>query len=106
MQMRHCGSVFLVKHDLRVRPMFHWSTRRIRAHITICFIAFALIRFLQHRIKKELKESFSAERIRRELYRIQDSILRNTVADEKYVINAALLDEDYQLIHQPIIFNL
>ena len=94
------------KHDLRVRPMFHWSARRIRAHITICFIAFALIRFLQHRIKKELKESFSAERIRRELYRIQDSILRNTVADEKYVINAALLDEDYQLIHQPIIFNL
>ena len=66
--------------------MFHWSARRIRAHITICFIAFALIRFLQHRIKKELKENFSAERIRRELYRIQDSILRNTATDEKYVI--------------------
>ena len=74
------------KHDLRVRPMFHWSARRIRAHITICFIAFALIRFLQHRIKKELKESFSAERIRRELFRIQDSILKNTIDDEKYVI--------------------
>ena len=37
------------RHDLRVRPVFHWSAKRIKAHIAICFIAFSLIRFLQYR---------------------------------------------------------
>jgi len=36
------------KHDLRVRPVFHWSADRIKAHIAICFVSFALIRFLQY----------------------------------------------------------
>jgi transposase len=41
------------KHDLRVRPVFHWSADRIKAHIAICFVAFALIRFLQYRIRQK-----------------------------------------------------
>jgi len=43
------------KHDLRVRPVFHWTASRIKAHIAICFVAFALIRFLQYRIKQMKK---------------------------------------------------
>jgi transposase len=74
------------KHDLRVRPIFHWSAKRIRAHMAICFVAFSLIRFLQHRVKYKTKESFSAERIREELYRIQESIVRNRINYERYVI--------------------
>ena len=76
----------ITKHDLRVRPVFHWSAKRIRAHIAICFVAFSLIRFLQHRIKKESGESFSAERIREELYRVQESIVRDITNNNKYVI--------------------
>ena len=74
------------KHDLRVRPIFHWSAKRIRAHMAICFVAFSLIRFLQHRVKYKTKESLSAERIRDELYRIQESIVRNRTNYERYVI--------------------
>ena len=74
------------KHDLRIRPIFHWTANRIRAHIAICFIAFALIRFLQYRIKQKKQESFSVERIRYELYRVQESILINTTDSNKYVI--------------------
>ena len=76
----------LQKHDLRVRPVFHWSARRIKAHIAICFLAFSLIRFLQYRIRQKTGESFSAERIREELFRVQDSILINTTDNNKYVI--------------------
>jgi len=54
------------KHDLRVHPVFHWTARRIKAHIAICFVAFALIRFLQYQIKRKTSEHFSAERIREE----------------------------------------
>ena len=74
------------KHDLRVRPVFHWTAKRIKAHIATCFVAFALIRFVQYKIKQKTSEAFSAERIREELYRIQDSVLINTADNLKYVI--------------------
>ena len=74
------------KHDLRMRPVFHWNPDRIRAHISICFMAFALIRFLQYKIKLQIKESLSAERIKRELYSIQESILKDTTDHKRYVI--------------------
>ncbi len=76
----------ITKHDLKVRPVFHWSAKRIRSHIAICFVAFSLIRFLQHRIRKQTGKSFSAERIREELFRVQESILRNTADNNRYVI--------------------
>jgi len=74
------------KHDIRVRPVFHWTSKRIKAHIAVCFLAFALIRFVQYKIKQKIGEAFSAERIREELYRIQDSVLINTADHQKYVI--------------------
>jgi transposase len=74
------------KHDIRVRPVFHWTSRRIKGHIAICFLAFALIRFVQYKIKQKTGEAFSAERIREELFRVQESILINTADNQKYVI--------------------
>jgi len=74
------------KHDLRVRPVFHWTADRIKAHLAICFVSFALIRFLQYRIRQLTTERFSAERIREELFRIQESVLIDTADNSKYVI--------------------
>ena len=74
------------KHDLRVRPVFHWTAKRIKAHIAICYMAFALIRFLQYKIKQKTGEAFSAERIGEELFRIQESVLINTVDNNRYVV--------------------
>ena len=76
----------ITKHDLKVRPIFHWSAKRIKAHIAICFVAFSLIRFLQHRIRLKTGEYFSPERIREELYRIQESILIHTIDNNRYVV--------------------
>lgn len=36
----------ITKHDLRVRPIFHWVPRRVQAHIAISFMAFACVRHL------------------------------------------------------------
>ena len=74
------------KHDLRIRPVFHWTAKRIRAHIAICFAAFSLIRFLQYRITQKTAERLSAQRIRDELFRIQESILRYKVDNSRYAI--------------------
>lgn len=40
------------KHELRTRPIFHWSPDRIRAHILICFMALVLERSLEVILKK------------------------------------------------------
>jgi transposase len=74
------------KHDIRVRPVFHWTAKRIKAHIVICFMAFAMIRFMQYKIKQKTSEAFSAERIREELFRVQESVLVNTADNNKYVV--------------------
>ena len=38
------------KHDLKMRPIFHWSKERIHAHMSICFLAFCLAKQAVHRI--------------------------------------------------------
>ena len=63
------------KHDIRLRPVFHWTPDRIKAHIAICFVSFSLIRFLQYHLKSESVERFSALRIGMELNSVQESIL-------------------------------
>ncbi|GHV03806.1 hypothetical protein FACS189416_0840 [Bacteroidia bacterium] len=92
----------ITKHDLRVRPVFHWSAGRIRSHLAICFVAFSLIRFLQHRIKKEINENFSAERIKDELFRIQESVVKDITNNNKYVIPSKTSPDAlkiYQVMH-------
>ena len=40
------------KHNLKMRPIYHYTATRIKAHIEICFLTFALIRHTQHRLKQ------------------------------------------------------
>jgi hypothetical protein len=40
------------KHNLKMRPIYHYTPSRIKAHIEICFLTFALIRHAQHRLKQ------------------------------------------------------
>ena len=39
------------KHDLKVRPIYHWTPNRIKAHIAISFMAFVCVRYLEYRIR-------------------------------------------------------
>ena len=41
----------LTKHSLSARPIFHWTPKRIRAHILICFQALALERQLEIKLR-------------------------------------------------------
>jgi transposase len=87
------------KHDLRMRPVFHWNPDRIRAHIAICFVAFSLIRFLQHHLKLELDERFSALRISIELSSVQQSILYDVnKKHNKYVIPSKSSDNILKIL--------
>jgi len=45
------------KHDLKIRPIFHWTPRRVKAHIGICYMAFCCQQYLRYRLKLQ-KELF------------------------------------------------
>ena len=38
----------LSKYNLKLRPIFHYSLRRIKAHFAICYVALVIIRTLEY----------------------------------------------------------
>ena len=38
----------IAKHNLRIRPVFHYTLKRIDAHFAICYMALALVRSLEY----------------------------------------------------------
>lgn len=73
------------KHDLRIRPIYHWTTRRIRAHLAICFMAFCCVQYLCYRLKS-IGHPMSAEHIARELNSVQNVVLAHTESERKFVM--------------------
>ena len=77
------------KHDLKMRPIYHWKAKRIRAHIAICYIAYALISYAQQRLRKN-KIQMSAEVLREELLKAQSSHVRDEASKNIIVIPSKL----------------
>ncbi len=75
----------LHKHDLLVRPIYHWKPRRIKAHIALVYMSFALLRFMQYKLKNA-GIKLSAEKVRNELIHAQVSIVRDHKTFKRYVI--------------------
>ena len=75
----------LTKHDLRVRPIYHWTPRRIHAHLAISFMALVCIRHLSYRVKLQY-QPLSPEIIRNELVHVQQSILIHKTKGTRYGI--------------------
>jgi transposase len=73
------------KHDLKMRPIFHWSPPRIKAHLAICYMAFSLVRTLQNIIRKQY-QMLSPEVIKDELVHLQASILKHQITEDRYVV--------------------
>lgn len=77
-----------LKHGLAVRPIYHFKPERIEAHIGLCYLAFALTRHAQQRIKLA-QQAMSVERIRGALHGVQASILEHTKTKAKYRMPSA-----------------
>jgi len=73
----------LNKHDLKMRPIYHWTPKRIKAHVLICFIAYGLACFVRYSLKQSnIKLSF--DRIREELSFVQSSIVKDTKTGRRF----------------------
>jgi len=38
------------KHDLKIRPIYHWTPSRVQAHIAIAYMAFVCVKHLNYRV--------------------------------------------------------
>ena len=63
------------KHDMKIRPIFHWKENRVRAHIAVCYMAFCCVQHLRVRLDRAGCR-MSADRIRLALNEMEICIMR------------------------------
>jgi transposase len=94
----------ITKHDLKIRPIYHWKHQRVKAHLAISFMAYTLVRHLEYRVRLQYKK-LSPEKIRKILISIQTSIFYDTQKDKKYAIPSSA-SEDAKKIYKLMEVNL
>lgn len=87
----------ITKHDLKVRPIYHWTPSRVRAHIAISYLAFCLVRHLEYRVSIQYKK-LSPKSIVHSLSKVQASILRDR--DGKRYVLPSEFTQDAKKIYQ------
>ena len=97
----------VLKHTLAVRPIFHWVERRVRAHIAICFVAFALLRILRHRYNARFgtKQRLSETQILAELGNVEASVICDRGNYAEYLLPSKATREGirlYQVVNQTL----
>ena len=79
----------VTKHDLQVRPMFHWTPRRIKAHIAIAFMTLLCVRHLEYRTRIQQRK-MSPEVIRQALVQVQCSVVEDQSTKKRYAIPSSM----------------
>jgi transposase len=72
----------LNKHNLEMRPIYHFKKERIESHIALCYMTYALLRHLQYRIS--ITQKISINVIIEELMAIQASIYVHKETGDRY----------------------
>ena len=79
----------ITKHDLKIRPIYHFKPERVKAHIAITFMAYTLARHLAYRISLQYRK-LSIARIRQLLLDVQVSYLHDTKNGRRFTMPSAL----------------
>ena len=88
------------KHDLKIRPIYHWTPSRVKAHILICFLSLVCVKHLAYRVKLRF-EAMSTARIANALNHIQLSILFDKSTDSRYAMPSKF-NEDATKIYKTL----
>lgn len=79
------------KHTLQMRPIFHWTPKRIQTHIAMCYMTFSLLKHMEYRVA--LTQKISINNIIDALMSVQSSILKHTKTGDLYRLPSALSHE-------------
>lgn len=84
-----------LKSTLELRPVYHWTENRIRAHVFICVMALQLQRYMRSRL---CESPLSAERALQRLQTLKAGTLKTPSGTAKYL--AALEDKHKEVFEQ------
>ncbi len=79
------------KHNLEMRPIYHWTQKRIEAHIAICYMGFAILRNIEYRVA--LTKKISPREIMDTLMGVQASIHKHKVTGDLYRIPGVMKNQ-------------
>ena len=82
----------ITKHDLKIRPIYHWKPSRVKAHLAISFMAYTLVRILEHRVRLQYKK-LSPKKIKDILLSVQSTIYYDTKQNIKYSMPSKISDD-------------
>ncbi|MEA3272624.1 MAG: IS1634 family transposase [Patescibacteria group bacterium] len=80
-----------LKSQLQIRPVFHWTDKRIRGHIAMCFIAFTFINRLKNLTQLQYKAIVKA------IDKMQVSEIRDDKADSNLFLRSKV-DKNQQIL--------
>ena len=73
------------KHDLKIRPIYHWTPQRVMAHIAINFMAFVCVRYLEYRLTMQ-SQKLSPAVIRDSLLQVQVSVIKDNKVGQHFLL--------------------
>jgi len=48
----HIEEAFRInKHNLKMRPIYHWTAERIESHVALCYMSFAVLKLIQYKVE-------------------------------------------------------
>lgn len=83
----------IAKSNLEIRPVFHYTTRRIKSHFIICYMALALIRYVEYELKMHGLQIPCEQ-----LHALLDKIRKVRLIDSKNELFEALEDQPLELL--------
>jgi transposase len=100
MQLTEVEAAFrTLKSELAIRPLFHQLEKRVKAHVLVAFLGYALLVTLKHLLKRSGSEYSPAKVLKRlsELYSV-DIVLPTIEGREIWLRRISKLDEEQQKI--------
>jgi transposase len=100
MQLTEVEAAFrTLKSELAIRPLFHQLEKRVKAHVLVAFLGYALLLTLKHLLKRVASEYSPAKVLQRlsELYSV-DIVLPTIEGREIWLRRTSKLDEEQQKI--------
>lgn len=103
MQLTEVEAAFrTLKSELAIRPLFHQLEKRVKAHVLVAFLGYALQVTLKHLLKRSSSEYSPAQALKRLAeIRSVDIVLPTVEGREIWLRRIAKLDEEQQrILHQ------
>jgi transposase len=100
MQLTEVEAAFrTLKSELAIRPLFHQLEKRVKAHVLVAFLGYALLVTLKHLLKRGSSEYSPAKALQRlsELYSV-DIVLPTIEGREIWLRRITKLDDEQQRI--------